>query len=794
MRKVEITTRPMEYADGASKEDGEEELTFGGSAGCSDERTYSRLRGAATPINRLRGVEEPPVTLHCVNENGLLSTDVTLLDDDILASRVECLTMDEGVTFLGLDQSNSNNYDPLSMKKSKNYVVRDPSKMGLQSGAPNYQDRSEFRDGDHNSRNNINRSGTKSRVPRRGERGIESRSSNNDERRKEVYRSNVDGVDRVIENRCDNDRSKEARRRSNMDSLNEVYKDRARQARCCQDKEHQQHQNHHHNHHHNNNNRLDGELTSTTPPPTTGSSGTTPAKASSNSTNWSSRASSNAASDAEPNQIETRIITKIGGKRFKRFNYNWNNKVAGEPTLRRDKNANAGNDGGDGGNHDGGGGGEGADGGGGAQNNVAENKNNEDTKGQSQLCCCLRSDDDAQRREARDKQKLEISGDVDIPSQDGIPDFQLKAAPSHSLRHAFAREYKVFWSKLTKRFGGGGGGGRGDELIAPDGTYNVLNGTCPTDQDLIQARHLYETIPVLKESEIRIAKKEGERLILGKGNNGAVLIAFYSGSRREIPEGVALKIFFRSSIVSVRKEALLSALAAQTGSAPKVYGIVYMKRIDAHALICEFIPKRKNSHGSIEAWTLRTLIKDEKDNPAYPAAELFRLSLRMADGLQAIHDQHVVLSDIKTDNILLQLNEKGSIIPFYIDYGLSGFCKGKELNVRSHVGGKVRLKMEAENFMDKFPHYPPECARGECTSMAGDVFGLGRLYMRMFRGIKAIKRHPASRQFFQAFHACMRDNPKERLRLSVLRQKLSEIVSMVENEARHYRVNPAVPK
>ena len=58
----------------------------------------------------------------------------------------------------------------------------------------------------------------------------------------------------------------------------------------------------------------------------------------------------------------------------------------------------------------------------------------------------------------------------------------------------FAREYKIFWSKLTKRFGAGGvgggggpgGGGRGDELIKPDGTYNVVNGTIPTDQDLIQ--------------------------------------------------------------------------------------------------------------------------------------------------------------------------------------------------------------------------------------------------------------------------------------------------------------------
>jgi len=133
------------------------------------------------------------------------------------------------------------------------------------------------------------------------------------------------------------------------------------------------------------------------------------------------------------------------------------------------------------------------------------------------------------------------------------------------------------------------------------------------------------------------------------------------------------------------------------------------------------------------------------------------------------------VSDIKTDNILLQYNEQGLIIPFFIDFGLSGFFKGKVLNVKSQNGGKVKLKMEAEHFMDKFPHYPPECARGEPTSKAGDVFGLGRLYMRMFRAMKAIKRHNLSKQFFQVFHACMRDHPQERLRLSVLRTKLSEI-------------------
>jgi len=493
-------------------------------------------------------------------------------------------------------------------------------------------------------------------------------------------------------------------------------------------------------------------ISTTLPPPPTTTTGTLSTCA---------KAPSNAASDVGPNNIEKNIIQRISSKKIRRFNYNWNNKINAETQ----KNENAEEEG----------------------ENVKEDepKVKREPKKESQLCCCCRTERELQEGENKDNKKLEISGDVDLPSQEGIPDFKLRFTPSHSLRQTFAREYKIFWSKLTKRWGGGGGGGRGDEIVAADGTYNVLNGTCPTDQDLIQARHLYETIPVLKESEIKIAKRDGERLILGKGNNGAVLIAFYAGARRDIPEGVALKIFFRSSIVSVRKEALLSALAAQTGAAPRVYGIVYMKRIDAHALICEFIPKKKGSVGSIEAWTLRSLIKDEKDDPTYPAAELFRLSLRMADGLQAIHDQHVVLSDIKTDNILLQLNDKGSIIPFYIDYGLSGFCKGKELNVKSHVGGKVRLKMEAENFMDKFPHYPPECARGECTSMAGDVFGLGRLYMRMFRGIKAIKRHPLSKQYFQAFHACMRENPKERLRLSILREKLSEIVSVIENETKN---------
>jgi len=222
--------------------------------------------------------------------------------------------------------------------------------------------------------------------------------------------------------------------------------------------------------------RAVSELTSTTPP--TGSSGTTLPKAVSNA----------ASDDVRPNQIEQKILAKLSTKRFRKFNHNWNNKEGG--------------DGGD------------------AAEEPEEQKHTIEKKHESSLCCCCTTGQEhTTGKEPRDRQKLEISGDVDIPSQDGIPDFHLRFAPSHSLRQVFAREYKIFWSKLTKRFGAGGvgggggpgGGGRGDELIKPDGTYNVVNGTIPTDQDLIQARHLYETIPVVKESEIRIAKKDGER-------------------------------------------------------------------------------------------------------------------------------------------------------------------------------------------------------------------------------------------------------------------------------------------
>ena len=61
------------------------------------------------------------------------------------------------------------------------------------------------------------------------------------------------------------------------------------------------------------------ERTSTTPP-TTGSSGTTPGP----------KAISNAASDVGPNKIEHKIIANVSNKRFRRFNYNWNNKVSSE--------------------------------------------------------------------------------------------------------------------------------------------------------------------------------------------------------------------------------------------------------------------------------------------------------------------------------------------------------------------------------------------------------------------------------------------------------------------------------
>lgn len=58
------------------------------------------------------------------------------------------------------------------------------------------------------------------------------------------------------------------------------------------------------------------ELTSTTTTPPTGSTGNTLAKA------------SNALSDVGPNPIEQKIIAKASCKGYRKFNYNWNNKVA----------------------------------------------------------------------------------------------------------------------------------------------------------------------------------------------------------------------------------------------------------------------------------------------------------------------------------------------------------------------------------------------------------------------------------------------------------------------------------
>jgi len=312
---------------------------------------------------------------------------------------------------------------------------------------------------------------------------------------------------------------------------------------------------------------------------------------------------SNAAcDDAVTFNIEAGIVKEQKRNFFyKKWNNNWNNKIA-DGTIKEE------------------------------DGSIHKPQEKPQAPKESTGCCCKGSDPREKHDNSRDK-KQEISADVDLPSQTGLPKFNLHPVPSHSLRAVFAREYKVFWSKLVKRFGRTDGTGRGDEL--------GNDGSGPTDADLVTARHLYEAIPSIKETDLCIAKINGERLLLGKGNNGAVVIAFYNGPRRDIPEGVALKIFFRSSLTSVRKEALLSALAAKAGYAPRVYGIVYLKRIDAHALISEFIPKYKDGKTGAEAWTLRTLIKDEKDNPSLSASELFKLCLRMADGLQAIHDQQL---------------------------------------------------------------------------------------------------------------------------------------------------------
>ena len=71
---------------------------------------------------------------------------------------------------------------------------------------------------------------------------------------------------------------------------------------------------------------ISSERVSTTLPPTTGTTTTT----ATTTLSTGARAHSNAASDVGPNNIEKNIIQRISSKKFRRFNYNWNNKVTVE--------------------------------------------------------------------------------------------------------------------------------------------------------------------------------------------------------------------------------------------------------------------------------------------------------------------------------------------------------------------------------------------------------------------------------------------------------------------------------
>ncbi|KAI9023460.1 kinase-like domain-containing protein [Hyaloraphidium curvatum] len=72
----------------------------------------------------------------------------------------------------------------------------------------------------------------------------------------------------------------------------------------------------------------------------------------------------------------------------------------------------------------------------------------------------------------------------------------------------------------------------------------------------------------------------------------------------------------------------------------------------------------------VEGTNLQLYLWENRDSPRYWSIAL-RLLLGVAEGMQYIHDSHVVHGDLKPPNVLVDVRAKGGPIPLIADFGMS---------------------------------------------------------------------------------------------------------------------------
>jgi len=215
-------------------------------------------------------------------------------------------------------------------------------------------------------------------------------------------------------------------------------------------------------------------------------------------------------------------------------------------------------------------------------------------------------------------------------------------------------------------------------------------------------------VPSIEKERVRFACDEhGDWAEVGRGSYGCVYLGLLDGQVE-----VAIKDFYESSSWElVIHEARMLLFLQDTHITPAFYGL--RRRFDVskepkeYCIIMEYFGEG------------RTLFNVMADKIQLSGGEWLDVVGQLVAGLRLIHTKHVLLNDLKADNILIDIRGGRKTIR-YIDVGMATYHQG------------LTFQLAADQ-MNKYNFLAPEVREGAQTSFKSDIYSLGYMLEQIHR-------------------------------------------------------------
>ncbi|XP_046543839.1 probable serine/threonine-protein kinase DDB_G0275165 [Haliotis rubra] len=226
-------------------------------------------------------------------------------------------------------------------------------------------------------------------------------------------------------------------------------------------------------------------------------------------------------------------------------------------------------------------------------------------------------------------------------------------------------------------------------------------------------------------------------IVIGSGSFGEVYAATLTVSPYLSRDVVVKEPYTdKATLDSIVNEAKITMYLESTGCVPICYGLLKNEE-DGYGIVMEYVGSGQTLYD----------IMCESDMP-----RLIWLNIvcQLSSGLNKIHKKDVLINDIKSDNILVDMSGTLPVVKF-CDMGTASYKSG--VHYKGAMEGCVHLAPEA-------------CAHAE-TTPACDVFSLGRV-LKKIHGVSHIS------ALLAVSDMCMAENPADRPTLSTVVQRLQD--------------------